>query len=172
MNRLSSNNYFIKKIKRIFFPFYNSTEIKKLFGALEKNKDKNEKVLMFVGGCVRNFLNNEKVDDIDLATTLTPNEIIKKLKSTDIKVIETGIEHGTLTLLVNESKFEITTLREDIITDGRHAKISFTNDWKLDSERRDFTINAIYMDQKGKIFDPQSGVEDLKKKNCKIYWRP
>ena len=172
MNRLSSNNYFIKKIKRIFFPFYNSTEIKKLFGALEKNKDKNEKVLMFVGGCVRNFLNNEKVDDIDLATTLTPNEIIKKLKSTDIKVIETGIEHGSLTLLVNESKFEITTLREDIITDGRHAKINFTNDWKLDSERRDFTINAIYMDQKGKIFDPQSGVEDLKKKIVKFIGDP
>ena len=172
MNKLSSNNYFIKKIKNFFFPFYNSNEIKKLFGALEKNKEKNEKVAMFVGGCVRNFLNNEKVDDIDIATTLSPDEIIKKLASTDIKVIETGIEHGSLTLVVNKSRFEITTLRKDVSTDGRHAKINYTNDWKMDSERRDFTINAIYMDQKGKIFDPQSGVKDLKKKIIKFIGDP
>ena len=127
---------------------------------------------MFVGGCVRNFLNNEKVDDIDIATTLSPDEIIKKLASTDIKVIETGIEHGSLTLVVNKSRFEITTLREDVSTDGRHAKINYTNDWKMDSERRDFTINAIYMDQKGKIFDPQSGVKDLKKKIIKFIGDP
>ncbi len=172
MNKLSSNNYFIKKIKNFFFPFYNSNEIKKLFGALEKNKEENEKVVMFVGGCVRNFLNNEKIDDIDIATILSPDEIIKKLASTDIKVIETGIEHGSLTLVVNKSRFEITTLREDVSTDGRHAKINYTNDWKIDSERRDFTINAIYMDQKGKIFDPQAGAEDLKKKIVRFIGDP
>ena len=117
---------------------------------------------MFVGGCVRNYMLNEKIDDIDIATTLTPDEVIKRFQNSDVKVKKTGIEHGTLTLVFEGQKFEITTLRQDISTDGRHANIQFTEDWKEDSERRDFTINAIYLDQKGKVFDPHFGVKDLK----------
>jgi tRNA nucleotidyltransferase/poly(A) polymerase len=127
---------------------------------------------MFVGGCVRNYILDQEIDDIDIATVLTPTEVKEKFKETKIKVLETGIDHGSLTLLLNNSKFEITTLRRDTHTDGRHAKISFTDDWKEDSERRDFTINAIYLDRKGNIFDPQLGVKDLKNQTVKFIGDP
>jgi tRNA nucleotidyltransferase/poly(A) polymerase len=121
---------------------------------------------MFVGGCVRKFLNNEIIDDIDIATIFSPEELKEKFKGSEFNIIDTGIEHGSVTAIFNSHKFEITTLREDIKTDGRHAEILFTDSWKRDSERRDFTINAIYMDSKGRIYDPQNGKEDLK--NYKI----
>ncbi len=127
---------------------------------------------MFVGGCVRKYILDEKIDDIDIATTLTPDEIIKRFENTNVKVKKTGIEHGTLTLVFENQKFEITTLREDVSTDGRHANVEFTENWKEDSKRRDFTINAIYLDQKGKIFDPQLGTEDLKKNKVKFIGDP
>ena len=119
---------------------------------------------MFVGGCVRKFLTNDEINDIDIATSLTPSEVIKKFTGSEFEIKKTGIEHGTLTLVKGKETFEITTLREDVSTDGRHAKVLFSNDWKKDSERRDFTINAIYMSSNGKIFDPQNGVNDLKNK--------
>ena len=127
---------------------------------------------MFVGGCVRKYILNEKIDDIDIATTLTPDQIIKRFENSDVKVKETGIDHGTLTLVFEDQKFEITTLRQDVSTDGRHANIEFTENWKEDSERRDFTINAIYLDQKGKIFDPQLGVKDLKNNKVQFIGDP
>ena len=133
-------------------------------------KKKNQ--AMFVGGCVRKYILDEKIDDIDIATTLTPDEIIKRFENTNVKVKKTGIEHGTLTLVFENQKFEITTLREDVSTDGRHANVEFTENWKEDSKRRDFTINAIYLDQKGKIFDPQLGTEDLKKNKVKFIGDP
>ena len=122
---------------------------------------------MFVGGCVRKYLLKEDVDDVDIATTLTPDEIIKKFENTEIKVKKTGIEHGTLTLVLGKKKFEVTTLRKDLSTDGRHADIEFTENWKKDSERRDFTINSIYLDEKGKIYDPQR-FRDLKNNKVKF----
>ena len=127
---------------------------------------------MFVGGCVRKYLLNEKIGDIDIATSLTSDEVIKKFENSDVIVKKTGIEHGTLTLILNNQHFEITTLRKDISTDGRHAKVSFTDNWDEDSKRRDFTINAIYLNQKGTIFDPQSGVSDLKNKKVKFIGDP
>ena len=127
---------------------------------------------MFVGGCVRKHISGDEIDDIDIATIFTPEEIKEKFKNTKIKIIETGIEHGSVTLLFNNSKFEITTLRKDIKTYGRHAEVSFTNDWKQDSERRDFTINAIYLDRRGNIFDPQLGVKDLQNKIVKFIGDP
>ena len=127
---------------------------------------------MFVGGCVRKYMLNEKIDDIDIATTLTPDEIIKRFENSDVKVKKTGIEHGTLTLVFEDQKFEITTLRQDVSTDGRHANIEFTENWKEDSERRDFTINAIYLDQNGKVFDPQFGTKDLKNNKVKFIGDP
>ena len=96
--------------------------------------------MRFVGGCVRKFLNGEKIDDIDVATILTTDQIKEKLSKTNIKILDTGVEHGTLTLLSENYKIEITTLRSDIKTDGRHAIVKYTDNWVLDSERRDFTI--------------------------------
>ena len=128
--------FLISKIKNLFFPFYRIDETKKIFSILNS---KNKKEAMFVGGCVRKYLLKEDVDDVDIATTLTPDEIIKKFENTEIKVKKTGIEHGTLTLVLGKKKFEVTTLRKDLSTDGRHADIEFTENWKKDSERRDFT---------------------------------
>ena len=162
MDKISKNITYYQKIKKLFFPFYKSKDIKNLFNILEKDKLKDTHVAMFVGGCVRKFLNNQDIDDIDIATIFSPEEIKEKFKDSDFKIIDTGIEHGSVTAIINSSKFEITTLRRDIKTDGRHAEISFIDNWKQDSERRDFTINAIYMDIRGRIYDPQNGRKDLK----------
>ena len=116
---------------------------------------------MFVGGCVRKYLKSEEIDDIDIATVFSPDQLKEKFKNSDIKVVDSGIKHGTITLNINNKKFELTTLRIDINPDGRHTDVSFTDNWKIDSERRDFTINSIYLDRRGKIYDPQMGVKDL-----------
>ena len=119
-----------------------------------------EDKIRFVGGCIRKALSGQLIDDIDLATSLEPDLVKQKLLKNGIKVIDTGIEHGTLTAILNKKKFEITSLRKDIETDGRHAKVSFTLNWEQDAVRRDFTINAIYADIEGRIFDPVNGRED------------
>ena len=171
MEKLSKNTSLFYKIKNFFFPFYRSKDIKKLFYILEKNEKniiKNNQVAMFVGGCVRNFLTNENIDDIDIASIFFPEKIKEKFKNSEFEVIDTGIDHGSVTVILNSSKFEITTLRKDNKTDGRHAEVSFIDDWHQDSERRDFTINAIYMDRRGKIYDPQNGRHDLKKREIKF----
>ena len=172
MNRISSNNNLIQKIKKIFFPFYKSKEISEIFNILETKQPKEKKVAMFVGGCVRKYISGEEIDDIDIATIFSPKEIKEKFKNTKVEIIDTGTDHGSVTLLLNKSKFEITTLRKDIKTDGRHAEVSFTDDWQIDSERRDFTINAIYLDRKGNIFDPQLGKKDLENKVVKFIGDP
>ena len=148
----------------------NIKEIREIFSLINEIGKDNK--IKFVGGCVRKSLSGEIIDDIDLATTLVPNEVKKKLSTDNIKVIDTGIEHGTLTVLINKKKFEITTLRKDISTDGRHAEVQFTLDWKQDSARRDFTINAIYADIDGRIFDPQNGISDLQKGEVKFIGSP
>ena len=168
MKKSSKIKIFFLKVKKVFFPFYKSKDIKILFSILEENQKKNTRVAMFVGGCVRKFLTDENIDDIDLASIYSPEEIKEKFKDTEFKIIDTGVEHGSVTVIINKSKFEITTLRKDTKTDGRHAEVLFIDDWKQDSERRDFTINAIYLDKKGKIYDPQNGRKDLKKKEIKF----
>ena len=127
-----------------------------------------ESKVRFVGGCIRKALTGQRIDDIDLATSLTPDEIKKKLNKENIKIIDTGISHGTLTVILNNKKFEITTLRKDISTDGRHANIEFTSNWEQDALRRDFTINAIYADIEGRIFDPFDGISDLRNGKIKF----
>ena len=117
-----------------------------------------------MGGCIRKIINKEKVDDIDFATNLEPKQVCEALKKNDISYFESGIDHGTITAIDDEFKFEITSLRKDIFTDGRHAKVEFSKDWKEDASRRDFTINSIYSDLNGNIFDPQNGKNDLKNK--------
>ena len=121
-------------LNKIFFPFYKDKEIKILFYNLEKNESLEKEVAMFVGGCVRNFLQSKKIVDIDIATIFTPLEIKKKLKNTNFKVIDTGIDHGSVTVILNDKKFELTTLRKDIKTDGRHAEVKLINDWEEDSD--------------------------------------
>jgi len=172
MNKLLKDITLFERLKKVFFPFYKSKDIKKLFSILEKDKKKDVQVAMFVGGCVRKFLNNEDIDDIDIASIFSPEELKEKFKNSEFKIIETGIEHGSVTVILNSSKFEITTLRQDTKTNGRHADVLFINNWKDDSSRRDFTINAIYMDRKGKIYDPQNGREDLKNMQIKFIGEP
>ncbi len=160
------------KISRYFFPFYNSKDLKLLFKNLEDGEPKGKEVAMFVGGCVRNHLLSKKIDDIDIATIFTPNQIKKKLQNSNFKIIDTGLEHGSVTIISKEKKFELTTLRKDIKTDGRHAEIETIDSWREDSKRRDFTINAIYLSKKGKIFDPQQGIDDLKNNIIKFIGDP
>ena len=163
---------FINKIKRNFFPFYKNKEIQFVFNKLQEGYQADTITARFVGGCVRKFLTNDEIEDLDIATILNSDEIKDKFKNTHFKVINTGTKHGTVTLVSEKFKLEVTTLRKDIETDGRHAKVEYIDNWQLDSERRDFTINAIYLDIKGKIFDPQSGVNDLKNKNVKFIGDP
>ena len=118
----------------------------------------------FVGGCVRDAVLGKLAKDIDIATCFKPNEVMEVLQKAKIKTIPTGIKHGTITALYKNQTFEITTLRKDVTTDGRHAEVSFTDSWQEDAKRRDFTINALYLDTKGNIFDYFNGLEDLKSK--------
>ncbi len=116
----------------------------------------------FVGGCVRNTLLKEPVSDIDIATRLVPEDTIRALEAAGIRAIPTGLDHGTVTAVCDHEPFEITTLRRDVETDGRHAVVAFTRDWAEDAARRDFRMNALYADKAGKVFDPTGGgLEDV-----------
>ena len=108
----------------------------------------------FVGGCVRNAIIGRPVDDIDIATTLTPDETSAALEAAGLRAAPTGVEHGTVTAIADHQPFEITTLRRDVSTDGRRAVVAFTTDWNQDAQRRDFRLNALYVDPDGRLFDP------------------
>ena len=151
-NNLDYINYNIKDLTK-------NTPAYKIFYAI--NSYSSESEIRYVGGCIRKIISKEKVNDIDLATNLEPKKVCEALQKNDIKFYESGIEHGTITAIEDEHKFEITTLREDVSTDGRHAKVQFSNDWKQDASRRDFTINSIYSDKDGNLFDPFNGKKDL-----------
>jgi len=115
----------------------------------------------FVGGAVRNALLGVPVVDVDIAVPMPPEEALARLRAKNIKVVETGLDHGTVTAIAGTHAFEITSLRRDEETDGRHARVAFTDDWNEDAARRDFTINALYASADGEIFDYATGVEDL-----------
>lgn len=118
---------------------------------------------LFVGGCVRNALLGRAVDDIDIATKHTPEKVMELLAKADIKTIPTGIDHGTVTAIIDKQGFEITSLRKDVQTDGRRAVVAFSESWEEDANRRDFTMNTLLMNTDGDVFDPLgTGVEDLK----------
>jgi len=134
-------------------------EIQELFRSFNVYSNKAE--LRFVGGCLRKLISDEKVDDIDLSTNVIPQNVIEILKKNKINFYETGIEHGTITAVINKKSFEITTLRKDVKTDGRHAQVEYTDNWLEDASRRDFTINSIYSDLDGNLFDPFNGRRDL-----------
>ena len=117
----------------------------------------------FVGGCVRNALVGRPIDDLDIATTLTPDRVTQALKAARIRAVPTGIEHGTVIAVSNHTPHEITTLRRDVSTDGRRATVAFTEDWAEDAQRRDFTLNSLYARRDGSIFDPTGhGVADAR----------
>ncbi|MBR2141488.1 MAG: CCA tRNA nucleotidyltransferase [Rickettsiales bacterium] len=151
----------IKKsnVKDIF-----TTELKYLFSILIKNGDE----ARLVGGCVRNFLLNIPINDYDIATKYTPDELENILKQNNVTYFTVGKRFGTITAVINNQNFEITTLRKDIETDGRHTKVQFTTDYEEDAERRDFTFNALYVDYDGKIYDYFDGINDLKNGTIKF----
>ncbi len=115
----------------------------------------------FIGGCVRDAILKRPVRDIDIATPAPPERVMKRLEATGIRAVPTGLEHGTVTAVVNKVQFEVTTLRIDVETDGRRARVLFTDDWMADAARRDFTINTLSCSLDGDIFDPFGGLADL-----------
>ena len=153
--RTNNLDYISQNIKNLT----KETPAKRIFDCINSYSEQSE--IRYVGGCIRKIIKKEKIDDIDLATNLKPNEVCDVFKKNNIDYYESGIAHGTITAIINGYKFEITTLRKDILTDGRHAKVEFSKDWKEDASRRDFTINSIYSDAEGNLFDPYDGRRDL-----------
>ena len=140
---------------KINFPF--SPELEKLFKIYNETGDN----LRIVGGAVRNFLLKKEISDIDLATKLRISDSIAILKKNKIRYIPTGLKHGTVTALINKKTFEITTLRSDKNCDGRFADVEFVTSYQEDAKRRDFTINALFLDEKGQIYDYFNGISDI-----------
>ena len=128
------------------------------------------------GGAVRNALLGEEIADIDIATVHEPDEVTRRCEAAGFSVHPTGVEHGTVTVVVHEGDvahtFEVTTLRVDVETYGRHARVGFTADWKADAARRDFTINALYCDADGTIFDPLGGLADIETRTVRFAGDP
>ena len=122
----------------------------------------------FVGGCVRDALLGRPVSDIDIATHEPPERVMNLLARGGIKAIPTGIKHGTVTAVVGTRHFEITTLRRDVETYGRHAKVEYTNDWQADAARRDFTINTLFCAADGTVYDPFGGLADLRARRVRF----
>jgi len=147
------------KDKTNFKELVSNKEIQHLFKSFNAYSDEVE--LRFVGGCVRKLINDQIVDDIDLSINIKPETVIEILKKNNFNFYETGIDHGTITVVINNRSFEITSLRKDVQTDGRHAQVEYTKNWLEDASRRDFTINAIYADIDGNLFDPFNGRKDL-----------
>jgi poly(A) polymerase len=140
-------------------PWLTAPETKAVFKALEAGG----KPARFVGGCVRNALAHRPVSDIDIATPEPPERVMQLCRDAGLRVIPTGLDHGTVTVLAAEARFEVTTLRIDVDTDGRHATVAFTDDWLEDAKRRDFTINALSATRSGAVYDPFGGIADLAK---------
>lgn len=139
-----------------------SPQVEKLFTALQGRVNDDEPQALFVGGCVRNVLLGKDVEDYDVATPLAPEHVVEILEREGAKVIPTGIDHGTVTAVIDGMVFEVTTLRKDEETDGRHAVVSYTDSWVEDAERRDFTINTLLLDPSGNVYDPlNKGLKDL-----------
>lgn len=125
-----------------------------------------------VGGAVRNVLMGYAPGDVDLATTLLPEDVIAHARGASLKAIPTGIEHGTVTVIAEGVPFEVTTLRKDVKTFGRHAEVDFGIDWQVDAARRDFTINALYVDADGTLHDPVGGLEDIAARRVRFIGDP
>ncbi len=144
-----------------------ATTNQKVFTALEAVGGPD--CVRFVGGCVRNALMGAGVTDVDMATKLPPQQVMTALVDAGLKAVPTGLDHGTVTAVVEGQGFEITTLRRDVETDGRRAVVAFSDDWREDAERRDFTINALYADASGQVFDPTTkGLVDIRDRRVRF----
>ena len=138
------------------WPLLRQPAVRAIFAALD-----GEEATRVVGGAVRDALLGRPVSDADFATIFPPQEVVARAERAGLKVVPTGIEHGTVTLISEGRPFEVTTLRRDVETDGRRARVRFTDDWHGDAARRDFTMNALYCDAAGEVFDPLGGLADL-----------
>jgi poly(A) polymerase len=134
--------------------WFKAAETQKLIAAFEAARAGGSR---FVGGCVRNTLMGREVEDIDVATQLSPDQTTEVAAKAGFAAHPTGVEHGTVTVVVDHKPFEVTTLRRDVSTDGRRATVAFTESWEEDAERRDFRMNALYADASGQIHDPTGG---------------
>ncbi len=130
--------------------------------------DRNGEEARVVGGAVRNALLGEPLGDIDIATTAVPAEVVRRVEAAGCKAVPTGIEHGTITVVVDGKPFEVTTLREDIETDGRRAKVAFGRDWQRDAGRRDFTMNALFLTRDGAVHDYVGGLADIAERRVRF----
>ncbi len=127
---------------------------------------------MVAGGAVRNALMGIGSSDVDVCTTVLPGDVVHRLEAAGEKAVPTGLDHGTVTAVIDGNTFEVTTLREDVETDGRHAVVKFGTDWLADANRRDLTMNALYCDRDGRIFDPLGGIGDVEEKNVRFIGDP
>lgn len=142
--------------------------LRRLLGIL--NQDGEE--ARIAGGAVRNALIGESISDVDIATTCLPNEVRKRAEASGFKCVPTGIAHGTVTVVVEGVPYEVTTLRADMVTDGRRAEVAFGRDWQTDAERRDFTVNGLYAEMDGKVIDLVGGIADIKSKAIRFIGDP
>ncbi|MDO8876692.1 MAG: CCA tRNA nucleotidyltransferase [Pseudolabrys sp.] len=137
------------------WPF--AAELARLLDVLDRDGEE----ARVVGGAVRNALIDTPIHEIDVATTAVPDDVVRRVKAAGFKAVPTGIEHGTVTVVIDKHPFEVTTLRTDVETYGRHAKVAFGRDWKEDAARRDFTINALSVTRDGMVHDYTGGLDDL-----------
>jgi poly(A) polymerase len=143
-------------------------QIAALLGELDRDGEE----ARVVGGAVRNALIGEPIGEIDIATTAVPEEVTRRVEAAGMKAVPTGIAHGTITVVVEGMPFEVTTLREDVETYGRHAKVAFGRDWRRDAERRDFTMNALTADAEGTVYDYVGGLDDLRTRRVRFIGDP
>ena len=146
----------------------NAAALNRLLGVLDRDGEETR----VVGGAVRNALLEMPIHEVDVATTAVPEEVVRRVTAAGFKPVPTGIEHGTVTVVVDKQPFEVTTLRQDVETDGRHAKVAFGRDWKTDAERRDFTINALSASRDGKVYDYVGGLADLETRRVRFIGDP
>jgi poly(A) polymerase len=148
----------LSEAQRPAFDWLGAPHLKRICAALEATAPG---AVRYVGGCVRDSLLGVEPKDFDIATTLTPDDVISAAKAAKLKYAPTGVEHGTVTVIADHRGVEVTTLRADVSTDGRRATVAFTDDWTRDAGRRDFTINAIYLTPDGFLHDPMNGLADI-----------
>ena len=154
----------VSKGPRVSGAWFNSKPLRKVFAAFAAANVE----ARVVGGAVRNALIDRPVSDVDIATTAEPEDVIRLARKAGLGAYPTGIDHGTITVVADGVSFEVTTLRRDVETDGRHAVVAFTTSWEEDAKRRDFTINALYCGEDGTIYDPIGGLDDLRKRRVRF----
>ena len=145
-----------------------SPGIQAVFAAIEQEGDE----ARVVGGAVRNTLLGHPVPDVDIATTASPETVMERARAAGLKPIGTGIDHGTITVVSSGYPYEVTTLREDVETFGRQARVVFGRNWTRDAERRDFTLNALYVDRHGRLHDPLGGLDDCLNRHVRFIGDP